>query len=100
MRVCQNAHLGFTLKGASEWLRCKALRLRAQGVYLKYMTKPESDSHAADWPLCHTFNPFFCTFQSFASFLRRWADAFSASAQRRICSFCSSNFFSEQGICS
>ena len=24
---------GFTLEGASEWLRCKALRMRAQGVY-------------------------------------------------------------------
>ena len=23
----------FTLEGASEWLRCKALRMRAQGVY-------------------------------------------------------------------
>ena len=32
-RVCQNAHFGFTLKGASEWLRCKAQRMRAQGVY-------------------------------------------------------------------
>ena len=32
-RVCQNVHFGFTLKGASEWLRCKALRMRAQGVY-------------------------------------------------------------------
>ena len=32
-RVCQNAHFGFTLEGASEWLRCKALRMRAQGVY-------------------------------------------------------------------
>ena len=31
--VCQNAHFGFTLEGASEWLRCKALRMRAQGVY-------------------------------------------------------------------
>ena len=31
--VCQNAHFGFTLEGASEWLRCKALRIRAQGVY-------------------------------------------------------------------
>ena len=33
VRVCQNAHFGFTLEGASEWLRCKALRMRAQGVY-------------------------------------------------------------------
>ena len=33
MRVCQSAHFGFTLEGASEWLRCKALRMRAQGVY-------------------------------------------------------------------
>ena len=32
-RVCQNAHFGFTLEGASEWLRCKALRMRVQGVY-------------------------------------------------------------------
>ena len=32
-RECQNAHFGFTLEGASEWLRCKALRMRAQGVY-------------------------------------------------------------------
>ena len=32
-RVCQNVHFGFTLKGASEWLICKALRMRAQGVY-------------------------------------------------------------------
>ena len=31
--VCQNAHFGFTLEGASEWLRCKALRMRAQRVY-------------------------------------------------------------------
>ena len=31
--VCQNAHFGFTFEGASEWLRCKALRMRAQGVY-------------------------------------------------------------------
>ena len=31
--VCQDAHFGFTLEGASEWLRCKALRMRAQGVY-------------------------------------------------------------------
>ena len=47
--VCQNAHFGFTFEGASEWLRCKALRMRAQGV--KYMTKPESDSNEADWLL-------------------------------------------------
>ena len=33
VRVCQKAHFGFTLEGASEWLRCKALRMRAQGVY-------------------------------------------------------------------
>ena len=33
LRVCQNAHFGFTLEGASEWLRCKAMRMRAQGVY-------------------------------------------------------------------
>ena len=32
-RVCQNAHFVFTLEGASEWLRCKALRMRVQGVY-------------------------------------------------------------------
>ena len=30
--VCKMS-LGFTLEGASEWLRCKALRMRAQGVY-------------------------------------------------------------------
>ena len=31
--MCRNAHFGFTLEGASEWLRCKELRMRAQGVY-------------------------------------------------------------------
>ena len=47
------------LEGTSEWLRCKALRMRAQGVYLKYMTKPESDSNAADWLLWHTAHKIF-----------------------------------------
>ena len=32
-RVCQNAHFGFTLEGASEWLTFKALSMRAPGVY-------------------------------------------------------------------
>ena len=40
MRVCQNAHFGFTLEGASEWLRCKALRMRAQGVYWSTWPSP------------------------------------------------------------
>ena len=38
--VCQNAHFGFTLEGASEWLRCKALRMRAQGVYWSTWPSP------------------------------------------------------------
>ena len=30
----------FTLEGASEWLRCKALRMRAQGVYWSTWPSP------------------------------------------------------------
>ena len=40
MRVCQNAHFGFPLEGVSEWIRCKALRMRAQGVYWSTWPSP------------------------------------------------------------
>ena len=50
-RVCQNTHFGYSLEGASEWLRCKAPKDEGAGSVLKYMTKPKSDSNAADWLL-------------------------------------------------
>ena len=40
MRVCQNAHFGFPLEGVSEWPSCKALRMRAQGVYWSTWPSP------------------------------------------------------------
>ena len=51
VRVCQNTHFGYSLEGASEWLRCKAPKDEGAGSVLKYMTKPKSDSNAADWLL-------------------------------------------------
>ncbi|MDY4568357.1 MAG: hypothetical protein SPD56_05190, partial [Alloprevotella sp.] len=51
VRVCQNTHFVYSLEGASEWLRCKAPKDEGAGSVLKYMTKPKSDSNAADWLL-------------------------------------------------
>ena len=42
------------LEGGSEWLRCKALRLRAQAVYESTWPSPNADSNEADWPFWHT----------------------------------------------
>ena len=40
--LCQNAVFWRSPKGASEWSRCKALRLRVKGVYwLAYTAEPE-----------------------------------------------------------
>ena len=50
-RVCKNTHFVYSLEGASEWLRCKAPKDEGAGSVLKYMTKPKSDSNAADWLL-------------------------------------------------
>ena len=50
MRLCQNAAFWCSLKGASEWSRCKALRLRVKGVYWRTRPNPNADSNAADWP--------------------------------------------------
>ena len=52
--MCQNPHFGYSLEGASEWLRCKAPKDEGAGSVLKYMTKPKSDNNEADWLLLHT----------------------------------------------
>ena len=51
VRVCQNAHFGFTPRRCVRMAKMQGAEDEGAGSVLKYMTKPESDSNEADWLL-------------------------------------------------
>ena len=51
MRVCRNAHFGFTPRRCVRMAKMQGAEDEGAGSVLKYMTKPESDSNEADWLL-------------------------------------------------
>ena len=50
-RVCQNAHFGLHPRRCVRMAKMQGAEDEGAGSVLKYMTKPESDSNAADWLL-------------------------------------------------
>ena len=59
MRVCRNAHFGFTPRRCVRMAKMHGDEDEGAGSVLKYMTKPESDSNEADWLLWHTASQIF-----------------------------------------
>ena len=52
--MCQNAHFGLPPRRCVRMAKMQGAEDEGAGSVQKYMTKPESDSNAADWLLWHT----------------------------------------------